>query len=69
MRAVGQVIKGWQEGVALMRPGGKAVLTIPSALAYGEVPVGKIPGGSALKFEVELLSVEPAKGGFFGFGN
>ena len=52
-----------------MRPGGKAVLTIPSALAYGEVPVGKIPGGSALKFEVELLSVEPAKGGFFGFGN
>ena len=62
---LGQVIKGWQEGVSKMRPGGKAVLTVPPALAYGDMPLGKIPGGSALKFEVELLEVNEAEKGFF----
>jgi FKBP-type peptidyl-prolyl cis-trans isomerase len=61
---VGQVIKGWQEGLQLMKPGGKAVLTIPSELAYGPQPVGKIPGNSALRFEVELLEMELKKGLF-----
>ena len=48
-------------------PGGKAVLTIPSELAYGPMNVGTIPGNSALQFEVELLEIAEAKeGGLFG---
>ena len=43
------------------------VLTLPSALAYGDMAMGKIPGGSALKFEVELLEVSEASKGPFGF--
>ena len=58
---LGQVIQGWQEGLALMSSGGKAVLTIPSSLAYGEMTMGKIPGKSALRFEVELMEVTEKK--------
>ncbi|KAL1511909.1 hypothetical protein AB1Y20_005190 [Prymnesium parvum] len=65
---VGQVIKGWQEGLQLMKPGGKAVLTIPAELAYGPMAVGSIPGNSALQFQVELIEVKEG-GGFFGFGS
>lgn len=52
------VIPGWTEGVQLMKPGAKYIFWIPSELAYGDRGTGPIPGGAALMFEVELLSVE-----------
>ena len=55
---MGEVIKGWDEGIALMKKGGKAILVIPSALAYGEKSVGKIPAYSPLLFEVELVDFQ-----------
>lgn len=52
-----QVIRGWTEGLQLMVEGQKMRLFIPSALAYGNRPAGRIPGGSVLIFDVELVAI------------
>ena len=59
----GDVIQGWDEGVAGMREGGRRRLIIPADMAYGENPGGGLPGGT-LVFDVQLLSASiPILGG------
>jgi peptidylprolyl isomerase len=54
----GEVIKGWDEGIALMHKGDKATLLIPSALAYGSSGRSSIPANTVLRFEVELKNIQ-----------
>lgn len=55
---VGQVIRGWDEGLQGMKVGGKRLLTISPEFGYGSQAVGTIPANSTLIFEVELLDVK-----------
>ena len=53
-----RVVKGFSEGLQNLKEGGKAILTMPSDLAYGDRAAGhKIPAGSTLQFEVELVKI------------
>lgn len=54
----GEVIQGWDEGVAGMKVGGVRKLTVPPELGYGSADLGKIPPSSTLIFEIELLEVK-----------
>ncbi len=59
MLGMGQVIKGWDEGIALLKKGSKATLYIPSTLAYGQQsPSPAIPANGILMFDVELVDIE-----------
>jgi FKBP-type peptidyl-prolyl cis-trans isomerase FkpA len=55
-----RVIKCWTEGLQLMKVGGTAKLTCPAAIAYGDRGAGSdVPPGAILRFDVELLAINP----------
>ena len=54
-----QLLPGWEEGILLMKTGGKMQMLLPPELAFGEAGYGMIPANSQLVLDVELLSVEP----------
>lgn len=58
---VGQVIKGWDEGLLGMRVGGKRILKIAPDYGYGAQSAGAIPSNSHLIFEVELVNVQKSQ--------
>lgn len=59
---LGGVIRGWQEGLQLMKEGGKATLLCPSDIAYGDAGSGEvIPPGATLKYVCTILLSEKSK--------
>jgi len=58
---IGQVIAGWDEGIAYMKKGGTATFVIPSNLAYGPSGSYPIPGYATLVFDIELIDVVEQK--------
>jgi FKBP-type peptidyl-prolyl cis-trans isomerase len=54
-----RLIRGWQEGVPLMRVGERYEFAIPYTLAYGPVGRGPIPGGATLVFTIDLIAIAP----------
>lgn len=56
----GRLLEGWEEGMGLMKAGGKAKLLLPPELAFGAEGVGSIPANTQILLEVELLEVKPA---------
>ena len=60
-----QLLPGWEEGILLMKTGGKIQMLLPPELAFGEEGYGMIPANSQIILEVELISVEstPAPNG------
>ncbi|TDL17300.1 hypothetical protein BD410DRAFT_901546 [Rickenella mellea] len=54
----GEVIKGWDEGILGMQPGGERLLVVPPKLGYGNRKSADIPAGSTLTFEVKLLEIK-----------
>lgn len=54
----GQVIRGWDEGIALLNKGSKATLLVPSTMGYGPQDTPKIPANSVLRFDVELVDIK-----------
>lgn len=56
----GQVIRGWDEGLALLKVGDKATLTIPAELGYGSRDMGTIPANSTLIFDIEVIDAVEA---------
>jgi FKBP-type peptidyl-prolyl cis-trans isomerase FkpA len=59
---IGQNIAGFDEGITLMKPGGKSTLLIPSKLAYGASGTYGIPGYTPLLFDIELVKTVPHTG-------
>jgi FKBP-type peptidyl-prolyl cis-trans isomerase len=53
-----RVIPCWTEALQMMKVGGQAAIVCPAAIAYGDRGTGKIKPGAALRFEVELISIE-----------
>ncbi len=53
-----RVIKGWTEGIAYFKEGGKGMLLVPAHLGYGNYDTRGIPGGSVLIFDIHLISVK-----------